>query len=73
MPKIYKTVSGDMWDGIAYKEMGSELYTSQLLNANPAERYRYIFTADVVLKIPERDEKAIEGMPPWKKASVIYG
>jgi phage tail protein X len=73
MPKTYTTVSGDMWDAIAYKAMGSELYKSALMTANPEHRYNYIFSADVVLTIPEKDEKAIEGLPPWKKAGVVYG
>ena len=30
----YTTKSGDMWDQIAYDEMGSSLYTDQLMKAN---------------------------------------
>ena len=34
MSRIYTTVQGDMWDMIAYKEMGSVDYTDDLMNAN---------------------------------------
>jgi hypothetical protein len=73
MPKTYTTISGDMWDSIAYKAMGSELYRSRLMKANTAHRFRYVFPADVVLAIPDKDEKVLAGLPPWKKAGVVYG
>ena len=34
MSKKYKTISGDMWDQIAYTQMGSVLYTDKLRKAN---------------------------------------
>ena len=30
MQKTYTTVQGDMWDSIAYKQLGSTSYTDQL-------------------------------------------
>ena len=34
MNKTYTTISGDMWDKIAYQQMGSVLYTDKLIRAN---------------------------------------
>ena len=34
MAKTYTTVQGDMWDSIAYTQMGSTDYTDRLLNLN---------------------------------------
>ena len=34
MPKTYTTVQGDMWDSIAYKQLGSTSHTDKLLNSN---------------------------------------
>ena len=31
MNKTYRTIQGDMWDKIAYEQMGSVLYTDQLI------------------------------------------
>ena len=32
--KTYTTIQGDMWDKIAYEQMGSVLYTDKLVKAN---------------------------------------
>ena len=37
----YRTIQGDMWDGIAFKVYGSEAYMNVLLEANP-EYAQYI-------------------------------
>jgi hypothetical protein len=62
-----------MWDAIAYKAMGSEMYTSALMQANLEHRHLFIFPADIVLTIPAREEKPIAGLPPWKKGGIVYG
>ena len=71
MTKSYTTISGDMWDKIAYNEMGSVLHTDKLMKANVkyASTYAstYVFPAGVVLTIPEvEDEEDLE-LPPWKR------
>lgn len=65
----YTTVQGDMWDGIAAKICGGERFTDALINANPEYRGVYIFSAGVVLEIPEIEEKiTADDLPPWKRA-----
>lgn len=63
----YTTKSGDMWDQIAYDEMGSSLYTDQLMKANMKHINTFIFPAGVVLTIPDIIEKEDENLPPWKR------
>lgn len=70
MSKTYTTVQGDMWDSIAYAQLGSVSHTDKLMNANPQHRDTYIFPAGVVLTLPEVDDKtAPSTLPPWKKVS----
>ena len=52
MSRIYTTVQGDMWDMIAYKEMGSVDYTDDLMNANSSLLSYFSFPAGVMLTIP---------------------
>ena len=42
----YTTVQGDMWDAIAYKIFGNELYMNELLEANETYRNTAIFQQD---------------------------
>ena len=65
--KIYTTVQGDMWDGIAHKTLGSVALTDRLMWANRRYLGFYIFPAGIVLAVPEGERKSsAEGMPPWK-------
>ncbi len=57
-----------MWDAIAKKTMGAEMYANQLIDAN--QRYSNIFKFDagVVLIIPEIvTGKSAVNLPPWKQ------
>ena len=67
MPKTYTTVQGDMWDSIAYKQLGSTSHTDKLLNSNLQYRDNYIFPAGIVLKLPEIRQAAGTSLPPWKR------
>jgi Phage Tail Protein X. len=71
MNKTYKTVSGDMWDKIAYKQMGSVLYTDKLIKANADYAAIFVFPAGVVLTIPAVEEKQNMELPPWKRGMLI--
>ena len=67
MTKSYTTISGDMWDKIAFEQMGSVLHTDKLMKANAKYASTYVFPAGVVLTIPEvEDEEDLE-LPPWKR------
>lgn len=67
MAKTYTTVQGDMWDSIAFRQMGSETYTNQLMALNPQYRTLYTFPAGVVLTLPEPQLKTAVSLPPWKR------
>lgn len=62
----YTTKSGDMWDWIAYEQLGSTSYTGQLMNANVQYRDIYLFPAGIVLELPEIEEPVNSSLPPWK-------
>lgn len=63
----YITVSGDMWDAIVLKMMGSESYTNDLIEANSAHTDTVIFNAGIELVIPEVKAAKLSSLPPWKR------
>lgn len=67
MSKIYTTVQGDMWDMIAYKEMGSVDYADDLMNANSSLLGHFSFPSGIVLTIPDVQETGASTLPPWKQ------
>lgn len=71
MSKTYRTISGDMWDQIAYTQMGSVLYTDKLIKANADYAAIFVFPAGVVLTIPEVEYKQCMELPPWKRGLLI--
>lgn len=66
--KTYTTKGGDMWDSIAYSQMGSTSYTDRLINANLQHRETYLFQSGVVLAIPEIPTEINSLLPPWKRS-----
>lgn len=71
MNRTYTTISGDMWDQIAYKQMGSVLYTDKLMKANAEYAAIVVFRAGVVLTIPEVEDRQNTELPPWKRGLLI--
>lgn len=69
MSKTYATVQGDMWDSIAYSQLGDVAYTDDLMNANHAYLSYYTFPAGIVLTLPDVVEAVSDSLPPWKKVS----
>ena len=66
----YTTVQGDMWDGIAYSQLGDVRFTDALMNANTKYRDVYIFSAGIQLEIPDVEKKTgVSNLPPWKQVS----
>ena len=63
----YTTISGDMWDKIAYEQMGSTLHMDKLMVANPKYAALVIFPTGIDLDIPEVEAKASMELPPWKR------
>lgn len=70
--KTYTTKQGDMWDSIAFRELGSCSYTDDLMNVNQDKLTYFSFPAGIELNLPdiETDELISESTPPWKKVSV---
>lgn len=70
MAKTYRTIQGDTWDIISYKNYGSEKYVDILIDANYKHRETVFFAAGVVLSLPEinTNEKSNRNLPPWKKS-----
>lgn len=65
--KTYTTVQGDMWDSIAYAQLGDVAHTDKLINANLQYREFYTFPAGIVLVLPEIRNMVSSALPPWKK------
>lgn len=65
----YTTVQGDMWDAIAYTQLGSCAYTDRLMNANQHYHDVYIFSAGVELVLPDISQAPVSTLPPWKQVT----
>ncbi|WP_298029679.1 tail protein X [uncultured Dysosmobacter sp.] len=65
--KTYTTVQGDMWDRIAYAQLGDVAHTDKLINANLQYREYYLFPAGIVLVLPDIPENTSNSLPPWKQ------
>ena len=61
---MYTTQSGDYWDLIAKKTLGSEKFTRDLMRFNPQLLGIIKFSAGVQIKIPEVNRSA-RNLPPW--------
>lgn len=69
MSKTYTTIQGDMWDSIAFSQLGSVSYTDKLMNLNPQHLSYYTFPAGIVLKLPDPAEDVGDALPPWKQVA----
>lgn len=67
--RTYTTVQGDMWDSIAFSQLGDCERTDALMNANQEYRNVFVFPSGVVLTIPDIPQKKHDSLPPWKKVS----
>jgi len=69
MSKTYTTVQGDMWDSIAYSQLGDVAHTGKLMNLNTAYLGYYIFPAGIPLELPDVSAEIPGSLPPWKKVA----
>ena len=67
MPKTYTTVQGDCWDGIAKRLYGMEAAMNVLLEANRGYNDITVFSAGVVLTVPEYEAPRTNLLPPWRR------
>lgn len=64
------TRSGDTWDVLALRALGSELYMDLLIEANPAHRFTALFGSGVELTVPAAPEPARpSSLPPWRRSA----
>jgi len=68
--KVYTTIQGDMWDSISLKFYGNEKYIDKLMEANFKYREEAVFSAGIVLNIPEIEENSSyepdSKIPNWR-------
>ncbi|MBP2654255.1 MAG: phage tail protein [Firmicutes bacterium] len=69
MSSTYKTKQGDMWDWIAYSQLGDELYMDDLIAENIKYREVVVFPAGVTLTIPTISTPVGSSLPPWKQST----
>ncbi len=69
MSKTYQTVQGDVWDAIAYRELGSETYTDKLMALNFEHTGYAVLPAGLTLQLPEISpaQTANLNLPPWRR------
>lgn len=62
---VYTTISGDTWDGIAYKTMGDGMLMDLLIAANQKYAETFVFKAGVELVVPDVEDTTSEDLPEW--------
>ena len=65
----YETIQGDTWDGISFRLYGDEKYMKYLVEANPDYAEVLVFSAGIVLVVPDLPEEAMENTPFWRQAT----
>ena len=64
----YITKQGDMWDSIAYSQLGDTAYTDTIMSINSKYHDVYIFSAGVDLELPDISTTSTsDTLPPWKQ------
>lgn len=64
----YTTRSGDTWDAIAYRALGSQMLMHLMIDANPDHRYVARFDDGVELVVPDLPDPAPpSSLPPWRR------
>lgn len=65
MGKVYKTVSGDVWDRIAKEVYGDESYTSFLMENNQKYLGYFVFPSGIELVIKDKPTSSMI-LPDWR-------
>lgn len=70
----YTTTQGDTFDGIAFKLYGDEGYMKDLIEANWKHADTLLFSAGVVLTVPEvQSSTTSENAPFWRDSEDTDG
>lgn len=65
MASVYKTKSGDVWDGIAREVYGDESRTSFLMANNQEHLEYFIFPEGISLRVEDLPEDE-STLPDWR-------
>lgn len=63
----YRPNRGETWDLIAFREMGSEYYMQDLMDANLKYHGISIFDGTEILNIPYVGDEESEYQAPWRR------
>lgn len=69
MGKLYVTKQGDMWDSVAYTQLGDTAHTDKLMIHNASLLGYYIFPAGITLVLPDVSVETSNSLPPWKQVA----
>ena len=63
----YKTRAGQMWDEVAFEQLGDCRYVSNLMDANRDKLEYFVFPAGVELVLPEISTETVTTnlLPAW--------
>ena len=67
----YSTKSGDTFDLISYRELGSCRFTEKLINANRRHVDVVIFKAGIELTLPDISTERKVSLPPWRTEGAL--
>jgi hypothetical protein len=66
----YITNQGDMWDNIAFNELGDSSRMTEIIALNTDYKDVIIFSGNIVLELPEPSLSVdVLPLPPWHEAS----
>ena len=72
MSDTYTTRQGDTWDLIAFRLTGSAEQTVALMQANPKYSNIFVFSAGVVLDVPDFETIVdVDTLPPWRRDDLM--
>lgn len=72
MSETYTTRQGDTWDLIAFRLTGSAEQTVALMQANPKYSNIFVFSAGVVLDVPDFETIVdVDTLPPWRRDDLM--
>ena len=72
MSETYTTRQGDTWDLIAFRLTESAEQTVALMQANPKYSNIFVFSAGVVLDVPDFETIVdVDTLPPWRRDDLM--
>ena len=72
MSDTYTTRQGDTWDLISFRLSGSVEQTVALMQANPKYSNIFVFSAGIVLDVPDFEAIVDQStLPPWRRDELM--